>query len=162
MAVDPTLRVHEPLPLAQAGFRVWSEFAVLFRLLTVISAIALILAFAGIYSVMSFTVSRRTREIGIRVALGSNPRRVMAAIFRRPLAQLGFGVIVGGGLVTALAIVEPLLYSNDAVMRTLSAQDVGLLMAYAALMMAVCLLACIVPTRRALRIEPTEALREDG
>jgi putative ABC transport system permease protein len=88
------------------------------RLLLVVSTVALTLALAGIYTVMSCTVARRTREIGIRVALGADQRRIgLGMIFRRPLTQVALGV---------------------------------------------CLLACIVPTRRALSIEPTEALRSDG
>lgn len=161
-AVDPTLRLHELLPLNQAGFRSWSEFDFLFRLLAAVSSIALLLSLAGIYSIMSFTVSRRTREIGIRVALGADRRRVIAAIFRRPLVQVGLGVVAGGGLVAALVLARPFIYSSDAATAALSARQVGLVVAYAMLMTGVCLLACVVPTRRALRIEPTEALKEDG
>jgi ABC-type antimicrobial peptide transport system permease subunit len=102
---------------------------------------------------MSFTVARRTREIGIRVALGADARRVVLAIFRRPLTQVGLGVAAGGGVVAA----SLLLASRGAVSPEGAAGFVG----YAALMLGVCLLACI-PTRRALRVEPTEALRADG
>ena len=150
-AVDPTLRLNELLPLDEVGATLWLEMGFLFWLLVLVSAIALLLSLAGIYAVMAFTVSRRTREIGIRVALGSDPQRIVAAIFLRPLAQVGLGVVAGGGLVAALVRV---------VIGALSAREVGLVVAYAALMMGVCMLACIVPTRRALRVESTEALRE--
>ncbi len=131
----------------------WLEMDFLFLLLVLVSAIALLLSTAGIYSVMSFTVSRRTREIGIRVALGADPRRIVSATFPRPLAQVGLGIAAGGGLVGALV---------RAIIGALSAREVGLIAAYAALMMGVCMIACIVPTRRALRVEPTQALRADG
>ena len=150
-AVDPTLRLHELLPLDEVGATLWLEMGFLFRLLVLVSAIALLLSLAGIYAVMAFTVSRRTREIGIRVALGSDPQRIVVSILSRPLAQVGLGVVAGGGLVAALV---------RAIIGALSAREVGLVVAYAALMMGVCMLACIVPTRRALRVEPTEALRE--
>ncbi len=152
--VDPSLRLHDLQPLDEVGATMWLESDFLSRLLILVSAIALLLSLAGIYSVMSFTVSRRTREIGIRVALGADRRRVIAAIFRRPLAQVGLGILGGGGLVAALMLP---IYEG-----ALSARHVGVLVAYVALMLGVCLLACIVPTQRALRIEPTEALRADG
>jgi predicted lysophospholipase L1 biosynthesis ABC-type transport system permease subunit len=153
-SVDPALRVDEILPMAQLseasarfiGF--WVQLSVL------TSAVAMILSLAGIYAVMSFTVARRTREIGIRVALGANARRVVASIFRRPLTQVGVGVGVGGVLAGLLL----LGMTGGAV----SATGLALLLLYAALMLAVCLLACVVPTRRALAVEPVEALRAEG
>jgi ABC-type antimicrobial peptide transport system permease subunit len=106
---------------------------------------------------MSFTVSRRTREIGIRVALGAQPRRVIKAILRRPLAQLGLGVAAGGVLAVLVAFGE----SAELDGKVLSAQGAALVVLYAALMTGVCLLACIVPIRRALHVEPSEALRAE-
>ena len=77
------------------------------------AAIAMLLSLGGIYSVMAFTVARRTREIGIRVALGSSGARVVAHVLRRPLSQVGLGLALGGLLLagvlvpTARAAVEP-------------------------------------------------------
>jgi predicted lysophospholipase L1 biosynthesis ABC-type transport system permease subunit len=153
-AIDPALRLYSPQRLDKVDTAERQFLAFWFKLTVMVSAIALLLSLAGIYSVMSFTVSRRTREIGIRVALGSDPRGVVAAIFRRPLTQVAFGIVAGGALVTAFAGVAE---SGD-----LSPKHVALIVAYSALMLAVCMLACIVPTRRALRVEPTEALRGDG
>ncbi|MEX2284333.1 MAG: ABC transporter permease [Gemmatimonadota bacterium] len=153
-AVDPTLRLHEILPMDTVGSSQWLELNFLFKLLVGLSAIALILSLAGIYSVTSFTVSRRTREIGIRVALGADPRRVIAAIFARPVAQVAIGILAGGWMTGMLAY---------GIMRgALWPKGVVVVVVYAALMMGVCMLACVVPTRRALRIQPTEALRADG
>jgi ABC-type antimicrobial peptide transport system permease subunit len=109
---------------------------------------------AGIYAVMAFTVARRTREIGIRVALGASQRRVLASIFRRPLTQVALGVLAGT-FVTGL-----LAYGLNGM--AVSPRGAAMVAAYAVLMLAVCLMACIVPTRRALAVEPTEALRADG
>ncbi|MDQ3309093.1 MAG: FtsX-like permease family protein, partial [Gemmatimonadota bacterium] len=119
----------------------------------------LLLSLAGIYAVLSFTVARRTREIGVRVALGASPRRVVAAIFRKPLMQVGLGVVVGGALIAVGAFV--LSGGDGQLVTALSPGQLGLLAVYAALMFGVCLLACIVPTQRALRVEPTEALRAE-
>jgi ABC-type antimicrobial peptide transport system permease subunit len=95
------------------------------------------------------TTTRRTRVIGIRLALGANSQRILAAIFRRPLAQVALGVGAGGGLVFVLT----------QLVSALSLREVAIVVAYMALMLGVCLLACVFPTRRALRVEPTEALR---
>jgi ABC-type antimicrobial peptide transport system permease subunit len=151
-AVDPTVRLRELLPLDAIGASLWLEFNFLWRVLAFVSAIALLLSLAGIYSVMAFTVSRRTREIGIRIALGADAFGIVAAIFSRALAQIGLGIAAGGVLVFLL---------TQAV-TGLSAREVAIVTAYMMLMMGVCMLACIVPTRRALAIEPTEALRGDA
>jgi hypothetical protein len=152
--VDPTLQIRELMPLDHVGASGWNESQYLSRVLAVLSAIALLLSLTAIYSVTAFIVSTRTREIGLRVALGADRRRVIAAILRRPLAQVGLGIVAGGFLValTFLGIFESVPSGTEA----------ALIAAYAVLMMGVCLLACIVPTRRALRVEPARALAVDG
>jgi len=153
-AVDPTLRLNSIRPLDEVNDSELQFLSFWFRLLLGMSVIALTLSLAGIYSVMAFTVARRTREIGIRIALGANPRRLALAVFRRPLIQVVLGIIAGASL-TALMMIG----GSGAMLS--AAQTVGVV-AYAVFMLGVCLLACIVPTRRALRVEPTEALRADG
>jgi hypothetical protein len=151
--VDPTLRLDRIIPmdeLSDAQLR-FVEFWL--RLTVLVSVIAVALSLTGIYAVLSFTVARRTREIGVRVALGSDARRVVAAVFRRPLIQVGLGVATGGVLAAALVF----LTSGD-----VSPRGLALLLAYMVLMLGVCLLACIVPTWRALRVEPTVALVAEG
>jgi putative ABC transport system permease protein len=123
------------------------------------TAVALLLSLAGIYAVLSFTVARRTREIGVRVALGANPRRVLTAIFRRPLTQVGLGIAAGAALIALGAVGLSHTYQFQNWPSGLSAGQVALLVAYAAFMLGVCLLACVVPTRRALRVEPIVAMR---
>ena len=145
-------RLRELLPLDAVGAPLWLEFNFLWRILVFVSAIALLLSLAGIYSVMAFTVSRRTREIGIRIALGADARGIVVAIFSRALAQVGLGVIAGGVLVFGLT----------QALTGLSVREVAIVIAYMMLMMGVCVLACIVPTRRALAVDPTEALRGDA
>jgi ABC-type antimicrobial peptide transport system permease subunit len=126
-----------------------------------LTGIAVLLSLAGIYAVLSFAVARRTREIGVRVALGASNRAVITAIFRRPLIQVAAGVAVGtlfvGVLVTLLAAPPDSVVADTSVVS--SALRVLMLIGYAAMMFGVCMLACIVPTRRALRVQPTEALR---
>jgi predicted permease len=152
--VDPTLRLYDVTPLNRVGGGMWNEFDFLWRLLTMMSSLAVLLSLSGIYAAVSFAVSRRRREIGIRVALGARPRGIVTPILRQPFLQVGIGVVAGTCLV--LALVEAASSSG------LSLRGAALVACYAALMMGVCLLACIVPIMRALRIEPTEALRVDG
>jgi ABC-type antimicrobial peptide transport system permease subunit len=149
--VDPTLRVNDVLPVDQVGAGLWLELDFLWRVLVVVSVIGLLLSLTGIYSIMSLTVSRRTREIGIRVALGASRWRVTGAVCARAVGQLSVGIAGGSVLVFALTK----LLSN------LSMREVAAITIYVAIMMTVCLLACVVPIRGALGVEPKEALRAE-
>jgi predicted lysophospholipase L1 biosynthesis ABC-type transport system permease subunit len=152
--IDPSIRLYDIAPLSRAKDAELASLGFWFRLLLGVCAVALVLSLAGIYAVMSFTVSRRTREIGIRVALGASQGRVITAIFRRPLVQITVGVVAGLFLLMAL--------SSMGNSGPIPWKLYGGFTLYATFMLGVCLLACIVPTMRALRVEPTEALRQDG
>jgi predicted permease len=158
-AVDPTLRlsnfqrVDEVLngPLWVIGLWV--------RVSMAMTAVALLLSLAAIYAVMSFLVAQRTREIGVRVALGASRLKVVSAIFRRPLMQVGLGIVAGAALIAAGrgTVATQLPGMTDG----LTLSGAATILAYAIAMVGVCLLACVVPTRRALGVEPTIALRMD-
>jgi len=119
-----------------------------------LSTIAIVLSAAGLWALMSFTVSQRTREIGIRTALGAQPDRIMRVIARRAAIQIGAGVIlgafVGGALITELR-------GEDMARDTPWPIVLGIV---ASIMIAVGFVACAGPTRRGLRIQPIQALRE--
>jgi len=149
-SVDPMLRVHEVTRLDEVNEAELQFYKLWFWVSIAGSGVALLLSLAGIYAVMSFTVSQRTREIGIRVALGADRFRVIRAIFRQPLRQVGLGILVGGTVLTVL------LFSGD---QLPSVKLLAVFAAYLTVMMLVCMLAWIVPTRRALAVEPQEALR---
>jgi cell division protein FtsX len=157
-AVDPTLRLSEVQRVDQVTdvliwiVRLWV------RVTLAMTAIALVLALSGIYAVLSFIVARRTREIGVRVALGADRWRVISAIFRRPLIQVGLGVLAGNALLALAGSVE---MEMPGLTGDLSVGQLAILAAYGLVMLGVCLLACIVPTWRALSVEPTVALRMD-
>ena len=151
--VDPTVRLYDIKPLDQGSLTELEFIKFWVRLLLATSLVAIVLSLAGIYAVMSFTVAKRTREIGIRVALGSTRVRVITAIFTRPLIQVALGIIAGVGILISLTR----LGNSQPIPLTL----LGAFVLYGIFMMAVCMLACIVPTRRALRVDPTEALRGD-
>ena len=153
-AIDPTLRLSEVQRLDQVAHEMLWVLGLWLRVTMLLTAIAILLSLSGIYAVLSYTVARRTREIGVRVALGANRRRVVTAIFRRPLIQVALGVVTG----CILIAVAVFALSG----RTgLSAEQCALLLIHSMLMLGVCLLACVVPTRRALGVEPMEALRTD-
>lgn len=162
--VDPTLRLSDLQRLDEVTTGILWIIGLWLRITLVLTGIALLLSLAGIYSVLAFTVARRTREIGVRVALGAPRGRVVTEIFRKPLRQVGLGVAAGFVLVTFGAVVLT-GHKPDTELRVdpgvLSLAQYSLLAGYAALMFAVCLLACVVPTRRALRVQPTEALRAE-
>jgi hypothetical protein len=112
--------------------------------------VALVFAAAGLYALMAVAVARRTREIGIRIALGANPRHVLRSVFARAGRQLGGGIIAGNSLILLFA------WRAD----SLTADLLGMSVITSVIMAAVGVLACAPPARRALRIQPTEALRQ--
>lgn len=161
-AVDPTLRLSDLQRLDTVAHDILWVLGLWLRSTVLLTAIAVLLSLSGIYAVLSFTVARRTREIGVRVALGASRRRVVTDIFRRPMLQFVLG-IVAGTLLIAVAIFALRGRQDGRIVGEtgLSIEHVGLLAIHATIMLGVCLLACVVPTRRALRVEPTEALRTD-
>jgi ABC-type antimicrobial peptide transport system permease subunit len=160
MAVDPAIRVEQMMRLDQVMTPSLWLLSLWTKIIVGLTAVALLLSLAGIYSVLSYIVARRTREIGVRVALGASARRVITSIFRRPLTQVTLGVVAGTFLILAGAIAAgKSTQFKGTGMGVLTFGDVALLVGYAILMLGVCTLACVVPTRRALRVQPTEALR---
>ncbi|MEX2572155.1 MAG: ABC transporter permease [Gemmatimonadota bacterium] len=146
--VDPTIRLTDVQPLGQVG---GGEATINWALTSVawlISLLVLVLSASGIHALMSFTVARRTREIGIRAALGARAGRIVTGIFSRAFLQIGIGVLVGSALAALLGLG--------------STREVLILLAADAIMLLAGIVACAVPLRRALRIEPTEALRAEG
>jgi len=132
------------------------------RIIIGLTGVALLLSLAGIYAVLSYIVARRTREIGVRVALGASARRVITSIFRRPLTQVTLGVMAGVVLISVAAVaIQHTEQFRAAQPRGLTLGEIALLSGYALLMLGVCTLACVVPSVRALRVQPTEALRAE-
>ena len=111
---------------------------------------AVVFSAAGLYALMSVAVARRTREIGIRIALGASRRRVLGSVFARAGRQLGGGIIAGNSLIMLLA------WRADSLTADLLVSSV----ITSVIMAVVGVLACAAPARRALRIQPTEALRQ--
>jgi putative ABC transport system permease protein len=146
--VDPTIRLLDVQPLTGVGGGEARMNWTLTSIAWVVSFAILMLSATGIHALMAFTVARRTREIGIRAALGAHPRRIVAGIFSRAFLQIGIGVLAGSAIVALWGINSP--------------RQVLILMAAIGVMLLVGLTACAVPLRRALRIDPTEALRAEA
>ena len=160
MEVDPSLRLASVQRVNEANADVRYLMSLWMRVTALLSSVALILSLAGIYAVLSFTVARRTRDIGVRVALGASRRRVLAATFRRPLLQVTGGIVVGTTIVfTAASLIKYTEFPGSE--TDLTVQGMAMIIGYGIVMLGVCMLGCVVPTRRALNIEPTIALRTE-
>jgi predicted permease len=155
-AVDPNLQLRD---IATAEI-VFEREQGLMRLigLTVVSVLFSVmgLAAAGMYALMSFTVSQRRKEIGIRAALGADRNRLLIGIFARTLAQLGAGA--AAGLLGAIALDQFVVDEGD---RILQGQGAVIVPIVILTITVVGLLAAIGPARRGLGIQPIEALRDE-
>lgn len=139
-SLDEALRKEQWISRLEAG------------VLLAITLSVLLLSSAGIYALMSFTVSQRRREIGIRMALGADRRQIVASIFSRATLQLGAGAALGAALDVTLVKSAGADFIQGSVAAVLPAVIVA--------MMMVGFLAALGPARRSLRIEPAEALSE--
>ena len=123
--------------------------------LGVFAAVALALAVVGLYGVMSYVVSRRTREIGVRIALGATPSAILHLVMRDGLRLTGVGIAIGlAGSFAAARVIRSWLYG-------VGASDPLTFVAVTALLAAVATFACYVPARRAVATDPTTALRAE-
>jgi ABC-type antimicrobial peptide transport system permease subunit len=133
-----------------------ARMAFTMTLLLVAAAVGLMLGIIGIYGVMSYVVSQRTGEIGVRLALGAEPRGVATSIVRQgaAIAALGVGVGLWMAMMGGRAIAS-LLYG-------ISPRDPAVLLGATALLICASVLACWLPARRAARLSPVDALRSEG
>lgn len=153
--LDPELPVARPLTLDGIVARSISEPRFYMMLLGAFAAMALFLAALGIFGVMSYAVVQRSRDIGIRVALGADPAHIRRTVLGQALllAVLGVGAGIAGALALSRAIAS-LLFN-------LSPTDPATLGGVAALLASVALLASYLPARRATRVDPLVALRSE-
>ena len=124
-------------------------------LLGIFGAVGLTLAAVGLYGVMSYSVRRRTREIGIRMALGARPGAVLRMVLAQGLALTGLGIVIGLGIALGLGrFTASLLYG-------ISGTDLPTFVTVPAVLLAAAIVAIVVPALRAARVEPTTALRHE-
>jgi len=116
---------------------------------------ALVLAAVGIYGVMAYTVAQRTQEIGIRVALGATPGRVLSMVLLDGMLLVGLGIGLGIGAALVLTRV------GASLLWGISSTDALTYVVIAAVLSAVALAAIVIPARRATRADPMQALRSE-
>ena len=124
-------------------------------LLTFFAGVALLLAALGIYGVISYSVAQRTREVGIRMALGAQGTNLVALIFREGLTLTLTGVLVG------LAVTLPMTHLMERMLFGITATDPITLAVTPLVLGTVAILAISIPVRRAIRLDPNTALRSD-
>jgi putative ABC transport system permease protein len=121
-------------------------------LLTALGAIALILASVGVYGVIAYSVTQRTREIGLRIALGATPRVIAGLVVRQGLTPIVIGAVAG----SVLAVITTRLIREQ--LYGVGPGDPATIAAIAVLLVLVSVVAALIPTRRAMSISPVTAL----
>jgi putative ABC transport system permease protein len=154
-AVDPQIPVHQVKPLGTIVDDMTAARRLNTRLLGIFSFVAAVLAGVGIYGVMAYSVALRTRELGVRVALGASSARIMSLVLAEGLGLAAAGIVLG--VIGAFAMgraMQTMLYG-------VSAADPVTIAAIAALAAVVAIAASVVPAWRAVRIDPNTALRAE-
>jgi macrolide transport system ATP-binding/permease protein len=153
-ALDPSLAPYELITLQEQLDRSTSPQLVAVTLVSVLGALALLLAVIGLYGVMSYAVSQSTRELGLRMALGADPSNLVQLVLSRGLALTAGGALLGAAVALALTrLLGNLLYH-------VSPRDPLVFGAAFAVMTIAALAACFLPAWRATRTDPAEALRD--
>ncbi len=154
-ALDPDIALYNVLPLVEVISLANSQYTWLSLLFLVSGGIALFLAAIGLYGVMAFWVVQRTREIGVRMAVGGQRRDIIRLVMRQGMAQISIGLVAGvilavpsarllGSALYGVAPYDPLVFGT-----------------ILAVLIAAAWLGCWLPTRRATRIDPLQALAAD-
>ncbi len=154
-SIDPTQPIYDVETMDQVVSASLADRRLYLWLLGAFAGIALVLAAAGIYGVTSYLVAQRTREMGIRLALGAEARSLVALVVRQGAQVAALGTLAGlAGAYALTRLLSSLLYG-------VSATDPAVFAGVAALLAGVALVACYVPARRVTRVDPTIALREE-
>jgi putative ABC transport system permease protein len=152
-AVDPDLPLSNVQTMAAVASRSVATRRSTMVLLGIFGMLALVLAAAGIYGVMAQVVALRSTEIGVRMALGAEPARVMRLVLRDGLVQAAAGLAIG------LTVGVLVMRGFDAMLFRVGPADPLTLTAVAALLAGTALLACLIPARRAMRTDPVRVLK---
>ncbi len=158
-AIDPDLVMGTVTVLSDVRQGDWYLIISMAAGLLLLVGVLVALATSGLYAMLSLTVSERTREIGIRAALGATPRSLVVTVLRRSLTQIGLGGLIG--VPVAGWMVYALTGGAEAGSSLLGSMLVAVGLA-AGIVLVVGLCSCLVPTRRVLAVEASEAMRADG
>jgi predicted permease len=151
-SLDPNLAIFEVSPMRRVIERQTWFYTTFGTFFMAFGVCALLLAAAGLYGVMSFAVTQRTREMGVRSALGARNAQLITLVMRRSVVQLGIGIVLGLLLaLLASGALRPLLYR-------VSPRDATVFVGVVVTLVAVSLLASLLPARRVSKIDPVRAL----
>jgi putative ABC transport system permease protein len=151
-SLDPNLAIYEVSPMRRVIERQTWFYTTFGTFFMSFGVCALLLAAAGLYGVMSFAVTQRTREMGVRSALGAQGGQLIALIMRRSIVQLAVGIALGLALARLLSgALRPLLYRVDP-------RDSAVFSVVVAMLIVVSVTASLLPARRVARIDPVKAL----
>jgi predicted permease len=153
--LDPSLTIYESGSLTSRLALALFPARLVAVVLASFGLLAVVLAATGVYGIMAYAVSRRTREIGIRMALGAAPAQVLRVVLLRTAVLLGIGTVLG----LAMALAGGQFFAQ--ILYGVSARDPLTYFCAIALMAAVAFVACLVPARRAIKIDPLTALRTE-
>ena len=154
-ALDPQQPIYDVRPMVERMGQSLERRRFVLVLFELFAGLALLLATVGLYGVMSYTVAQRTREIGVRIALGARGKNVMGLVAREGVTMIGAGVALG--IVGAIAVTRVL----GGMLFEVSPTDPVALAIAALLLAVVSVVATLVPVRRALRVDPMVVLRDE-
>jgi ABC-type antimicrobial peptide transport system permease subunit len=153
--IDPTLTIYDAGSLTSALALALFPARLVAVVLASFGLLAVVLAATGVYGIMAYAVSRRTREIGIRMALGAAPSQVLRVVLSRTAVLVAIGTAFG----LAIALAAGKFFGQ--ILYGVSARDPLTYASAMALMAAVAFIACWVPARRAIKVDPLTALRTE-
>jgi ABC-type antimicrobial peptide transport system permease subunit len=166
-AIDPNVTIFDAAPLRDfIGASLYPQ-KIAASLMSVMSALAILLAAVGLYSVMAYWVAQRTKEIGVRMALGARPSHVLRMVVSKglavTLAGVGCGILLAAVLARTIAAASSFSAAMGVRTELLagSAMDPLVYAAAAVFLCAIAFLACWYPARRAASVNPTDALRAE-
>jgi putative ABC transport system permease protein len=152
-AIDENLPVYRVMTMEQVfSLQRW-PYHVFGSMFVIFAGVALILSAVGIYGVMAYTVAQRSREIGVRIALGANPTDILSTVLSHGVIQMIVGLVLGlGGAFALTGVLKSMLVR-------ITPTDPVTFSAVALVLTGAAMLACWVPARRALKLDPAIALR---
>ena len=154
-SLNPDIPIYWPMTLDEAVAQPLWFIRVFGTMFAIFGLVALFLASIGLYAVMSFSVGRRTREVGIRMALGATARNVIGLMLRQGYMQLGLGLVIGLVLAGFISRVLTIILFD------VKPLDPAVFSAVALTLFVTGTLACLMPARRATRVDPSDAMRSE-
>jgi putative ABC transport system permease protein len=155
MHTDPFIRVHKAQTAESVIAEAVAQPRFAMTLIGTFALVALVLAVVGLYGVIAYSVSQRTREIGVRVALGARPRDVVTLVLVQGFTLAGIGIVIGvAAAAGATRVIRSQLFG-------VSSTDPATFFVASALIAMVAALACYLPARRAALIDSVVALRAE-